>query len=110
MQISIFLNPFGIRHLTHINNYRSDLKSKLCNLTLTDGILCNDPTCSDSNYHKDVDSFCDYIISSIDSAVHNNIPMSKQNSSNSVKPGWPVLVKPFQDKSKVWACYLEISW
>ena len=86
----------------HINNYRSDLKSKLCNLTLTDGILCNDPTCSDSNHHKDVDSFCDYIISSIDSAVHNNIPMSKQNSSNSVKPGWPVLVKPFQDKAKFW--------
>ena len=86
----------------HVNNYRHDLKSKLCNSVLTDGILCNDPTCSDSNHHKNVDAFCNHIISSIDSAVHNNIPLSKQNPSNSVKPGWSVLVKPFQDDAMFW--------
>ena len=86
----------------HINSYRSDLKSKLSRLVLSDGILCNDPSCSDSNHYKDVDAFCNCIVSSIDSAVHANIPLSKPNASNSVKPGWSVLVKPFQDDAKFW--------
>ena len=86
----------------HLYNYRRDLKAKLGNIVLTDGILCNDPTCTDSNHHKDVDVFCNYIISSIDSAVHSNIPLSKPNSNNSVKPGWAVLVKPFQEDAKFW--------
>ena len=86
----------------HINNYRNDLKSKLGNHVLTEGILCNDPSCSDSNHHKDVDAFCNLIINSIDSAVHSNIPLSKPTPNNSAKPGWSVLVKPFQDDAKFW--------
>ena len=38
----------------HLYNYRRDLKSNLYNLVLTDGVLCNDPTCSDNNHHKDI--------------------------------------------------------
>ena len=86
----------------NIHDYRSDLKCKLGNVVLSDGMLCNDPSCSDSNHYKDLDAFCNGIISSIDSAVHTNIPLSKPNASNPIKPGWSVLVKPFQDAAKFW--------
>ena len=86
----------------NIHDYRSDLKCKLGNVVPSDGMLCNDPTCSDNNHYKDLDAFCNGIISSIDNAVHTNIPLSKPNASNSVKPGWSVLVKPFQDAAKFW--------
>ena len=98
-------NPKPVWHKAsevHLYNYRRDLKLKLDNFVLTEGMLCSDPTCSNINHHKDVDLFCNHVISSINSAVHSNIPLSKPNSSSSVKPGWSVLVKPYQEDAKFW--------
>ena len=49
-----------------INNYRRDLKLSLDNIALSNGVLCNEPTCTNVDHHKDLDVFCDHIISAID--------------------------------------------
>ena len=85
-----------------INNYRRDLKIKLNNVRLSEGMLCNDPACSDSCHHNDLDNYCKYVVDSLDSAVHTNIPFSKPKAGKSIKPGWSVLVRPYQDDAKFW--------
>ena len=36
-----------------IKNYREELQSRLSRVTLSDGIICNNPNCVDINHHKD---------------------------------------------------------
>ena len=85
-----------------ISNFRCDLKTKLDNFSLLDGLLCNDPTCIDASHHKDIDIYSKYLVNSLDSAVNNNIPLSKPVVSKNIKPGWSLLVKPFQDDARFW--------
>lgn len=93
---------WGKASADQINNYRGDLKNKLNNIRVSEGMLCNDPTCCDSSHHNDVDNYCKFVVNSLDSAVHSNIPFSNQNAGKSIKPGWSVLVKPYQDDAKFW--------
>ena len=94
----------------HISNYKRDLKLKLDSIVLTDGVLCNDPTCSDAVHLKELDEFCNYITGSIELSVHTNIPLSKNCTHDIVKPGWSVYVKPYRDDAKFWhAIWLSLG-
>ena len=90
----------------NITNYRHDLSSNLNKFVLTDGVKCNDVTCSDPNHLIDLDNFYAFLTESVDTSVKNNIPMSNYANSNkprgSVVPGWSEYVKPYRENAQFW--------
>ena len=81
-------------------NYRRDLQYMLSSFPLNEAMLCNDPNCVDPSHHAGIDDYCTHILHSIDTAVKDNIPVTK--SSNNIKPGWNDFVKPYQDDARFW--------
>ena len=85
-----------------IKNYREDLQSRLSRVTLSEGIICNNPNCVDINHHKDIDVFSSDLLRAIDDSVKSKIPSSRTYNSEKVVPGWSSSVKPFQDDANFW--------
>ena len=84
-------------------SYKNELNSKLTNYHFTSGISCNNPMCSNSDHHNNIDQYCEFILNSIDSAVNSNIPScSAARANNHVKPGWTEFVKPYKDAARFW--------
>ena len=72
---------------------------------MTDGVICNDVTCSDPNHLADLDNFYAFLTDAVDSSVKNNIPMSNHANKprrGSVVPGWSEYVKPYREKAQFW--------
>ena len=85
-----------------ITNYRDDLRTNLSRLTLSAGVVCNNPNCVDADHMKDIDIFSLEILDSIDKSVKNNIPFTSSVQKEKVVPGWSDEVKSYQDDAKFW--------
>lgn len=85
-----------------ITNYRDELQLHLSRLTLSDGIICNNPNCVDVNHHKDIDIFSLDLLEAIDASVKAKIPSTRSNHNDKVVPGWSSLVKPYQNDANFW--------
>ena len=85
-------------------NYRTELKSELDDVTITEGLKCNDINCTDPQHHVDMENFYSLLTDLIDSSVKNNIPMSDPSKivKNNVVPGWNDQVRPFREDAKFW--------
>ena len=89
----------------NISNYRHELNSNLDKFVLTNGVICNDVTCTDPNHLADLDNFYAFLTDAVDSSVKNNIPMSNHANKprrGSVVPGWSEYVKPYREKAQFW--------
>ena len=60
----------------NIQNYRDELKSYLDNLIFSDGLKCEDVSCTDPNHLLELDNVYKFLSESIDLSVKNNIPLS----------------------------------
>ena len=91
----------------NIQNYRNELSSYLDNLILTEGLKCNDVSCTDPNHIMELDNVYKFLSESIDLSVKNNIPFSQNGNkrvpqNSHVIPGWNDYVKPFREDAKFW--------
>ena len=88
----------------NIENYRTELKSRLDDVSFTEGLKCNDLNCINPQHHDDIENFYILLTDLIDSSVKNNIPMSDPSkiAKNNVVPGWNDQVRPFREDAKFW--------
>ena len=86
----------------NLSSYRHDLSSKLNNCNFTPGISCNNPMCSNSDHHHNIDEYCEFVLNSIDSSVNSHIPPCNAHANKHVKPGWSEFVKPYRDDARFW--------
>ena len=86
-----------------ICNYRTELNNLIKNIVIDQETLsCQNVQCGSNLHAYNLENMCMDLLTSISTAVSNNIPLSSNSIPHKVIPGWSEYVAPYKDQSIFW--------
>ena len=91
-----------------IYNYKQSVMASTQYIPATEGIHCQNASCTLDSHKLDIQVYCDHLLAAIETSTTDSIP-NMSNPREKRHAGWAQFVKPFQEEARfyyaVWLSY-----